>query len=217
MKLDKLWNGLKRIANGDYVLEGDLICDENLEIELDDRLVVKGKIEVKKNITAVKGINAGEGIKAGWGINAGEGINAGCGINAVKGINAGEGIKAGWGINAGEGINAGTFIHCEKRIFAGLSVYNTNENCKKIIECAELQKGEICFGELVIKPNLKPCPFCGNKKVNVESYNEINGKDDDDENESYAVICSVFEGGCGATGGYKDTPEAAFENWNQRT
>ena len=115
MKLDKLWDGLKRIANGDYVLEGNLICEEDLIIELDDRLVVKGKIEVKKS------------------------------------IKAGEGIKAGWGIEAGEGIEAKTFIHSEKRIFAGISVYYTSENCKKQIKCAELRKGEICYGDLIVE------------------------------------------------------------------
>ena len=133
MKLDKLWDGLKRIANGDYVLEGNLICEEDLIIELDDRLVVKGKIEVKKS------------------------IEAGCGIEAGDGIKAGEGIKAGWGIKAGDGIKAGcgieakTFIHSEKRIFAGISVYYTSENCKKQIKCAELRKGEICYGDLIVE------------------------------------------------------------------
>ena len=133
MKLDKLWAGLKQIANGDYVLEGDLICEEDLVIELDDRLFVRGRIEVKKSI------KAGRGIKAGCGIKAGEGIEAGCGI------------KAGWGIEAGEGIKAKTFIHSEKRIFAGVSVYHTSQNCKKTIKCAELRKGEICFGDLIIE------------------------------------------------------------------
>ena len=179
MKLNKMWDGLKRIANGDYVLEGDLICEENLEIELNDRLVVKGKIEVKKNITAVKG------------------------------------IKAGLGINAGEGIKAGTFIHCEKRIFAGISEYHTNENCEKVIECAELQKGEICFGELVIKQKLKPCPFC-RKSDSVAVYSAAEISKDPNELECYAVCCDIEKGGCGATGGYKDTPEEASENWNQR-
>ena len=42
MKIDKLWNGLKRIANGDYVLEGDLISEEAIEIDLDDRFLVRG-------------------------------------------------------------------------------------------------------------------------------------------------------------------------------
>ena len=133
MKLDKLFAGLKRIANGDYVLEGDLICEDNLEIELDDRLVVRGKIEVKKSIIAKLSVIAGWGIKAG------------CGIEAGWGIKAGEGIEAGWGIKAK------TFIHSEKRIFAGVSVYHTSANCKKQIKCAELRKGEICFGDLVIE------------------------------------------------------------------
>ena len=44
MKLDKLWNGLKQIDNGDYVLEGNLISDETIEIDLDNRLVVYGSI-----------------------------------------------------------------------------------------------------------------------------------------------------------------------------
>ncbi len=44
----------------------------------------------------------------------------------------------------------------EKRIFAGVSVYHTSQNCKKTIQCAELRKGEICFGDLTItKPEPK--------------------------------------------------------------
>ena len=74
MKIDKLWNGLKRIANGDYVLEGDLISEEAIEIDLDDRFVVRGCIQTKKGIVVHYGIEAGEGIKAGWGIKAGFGI-----------------------------------------------------------------------------------------------------------------------------------------------
>ena len=50
MKITKDWDKLTRIANGDYVLYGDLICDEDLVVDLDDRLVVKGKVEVKKGI-----------------------------------------------------------------------------------------------------------------------------------------------------------------------
>ena len=64
MKIDKLWNGLKRISNGDYVLEGDLISEETIEIDLDDRFVVNGKVESKKSIIVRCGINAGEGINA---------------------------------------------------------------------------------------------------------------------------------------------------------
>ena len=120
MKLNKEWDGLKQIANGDYVLEGDLISEETIEIELDDRLIVRGKVVSKKY------------------------------IKVQRTLIAGLGIKAGCGIEAGEGIEAGSFIHCEKRIFAGVSVYHTNGNCIKTITCAELRKGEICFGDLVI-------------------------------------------------------------------
>lgn len=35
MKLYELVDVLYRIANGDYVPEGDLICEENLEIQLE--------------------------------------------------------------------------------------------------------------------------------------------------------------------------------------
>ena len=171
MKIDKLFNGLKRIANGDYVLEGDLISEETIEIDLDDRFVVKGKIRAKKSIVVRRGIEAGwgikagcgieagDGIKAGWGIKAGDGIKAGCGIKAGDGIEAGWGIEAGCGIKAGCGIEAGWGIEAEKfidvknRIFAGISVYRTSQNCDKTIRCAELRSGEICYGDLTITEN----------------------------------------------------------------
>ena len=120
MKLTKLWEGLKRIANGDYVLEGDLTSEETIEIDLDDRLIVRGIVESKRSII----------IKCG--------------------------IKAGWGIKAGDGIEAKTFIHSEKRIFAGISLYKTNADCDKTITCAELRKGEICFGDLIITKPEEP-------------------------------------------------------------
>ena len=74
MKIDKLWNGLKRIVNGDYVLEGDLISEETIEIDLDDRFVVRGRIQTEKSIVVRCGIKAGEGIEAGEVIEAGKGI-----------------------------------------------------------------------------------------------------------------------------------------------
>lgn len=63
--------------------------------------------------------------------------------------------------------------------------------------------------------NLKTCPFCGNKNVEICSGAEI----EEDENiaECYAVVCSIHDGGCGATGGYKNTREDAAKNWNNRT
>ena len=111
MKIDKLFNGLKHIANGDYVLEGDLISDETIEIDLDDRLVIKGVIKSGRNIVARCGIEAGDGIEAK------------------------------------------TFINASKRIFAGISLYRTSKDCNKIIRCAELRSGEICYGDLTITEN----------------------------------------------------------------
>lgn len=126
MKIDKLWNGLKRIANGDYVLEGDLISEETIEIDLNDRFVVRGRIQTKKSIVVRCGIEAGDG------------------------------IKAGWGIEAGEGIKAEKFIDVQKRIFAGISVYRTSRDCDKTIRCAELRNGEICYGDLTLTKEGKP-------------------------------------------------------------
>ena len=123
MKINKLFNGLKHIANGDYVLEGDLISEETIEIDLDNRLVIKGTIKSGRNIVARCSI------KAGWG------------------------IKAGGGIEAGDGIEAKTFINASKRIFAGISLYRTSKDCNKIIRCAELRSGEICYGDLTITEN----------------------------------------------------------------
>ena len=147
MKVDKLFNGLKHIANGDYVLEGDLISEETIEIDLDDRLVIKGAIKSGRNIVARWDIKAGDGIKAG------ESIKAGCGIEAGESIKAGCGIEAGWGIEAGDGIEAKTFINASKRIFAGISLYLTSKDCDKTIRCAELRNGEICYGDLTITEN----------------------------------------------------------------
>ena len=120
MKITKDYEGLVRIQNGDYVLEGDLISEDTIEVELDDHLVVRGTISSKKSIFANRTIIAGEGIEAGCGIKAGDGI------------------KAGWGIEAG----------C--RIFAGLSIFQDSNNCIKNITCAELLGGEICYGDLII-------------------------------------------------------------------
>ena len=122
---------LTRDGYGQYILNGDLVCDGCIIIELDSLLFVTGRI------------------KAGWGIEAGYGIKAG------DGIEAGYGIKAGWGIKAGD------YIDVKKRIFAGTSVYRTSSNCDKTIMCSELRSGEIAYGELVItKKEEYACDKC---------------------------------------------------------
>ena len=139
IKITKEYEGLRRVENGDYVIESDLIVDGKLEIELDDRLVVKGKIEAKKSI-----------------------ISQGT-------IIAGDGIKAGCGIEAGDGIKAKTFILCKKRIFAGISIYNTTNDCDKTIRCAVLKEGEIAYGELIIeKQSVKMTIAEIEKKLGIE-------------------------------------------------
>lgn len=187
MIINKLYEGLKRLANGDYVLEGNLRSDEIIEIDLDDRFVILGSVESKKSIIVKLGITAGSG------------------------------ITAGWGITAGSGITAKTFIESGKRIFAGTSVYRDGTNCDKTIRCAELRKGEIAFGDLVIEkpePQLLPCPFCGNTKLFVGTSDDIL---DDGKTNEFAVCCDFSQGGCGASSGFEDTMEEAIEIWNKRT
>ena len=68
MKITKNYPGLTRAENGDYILNGDLISEEGIEIDLDDRLVVTGRIK------------AGLGIKAGAYIDCGKRIFAGTSV-----------------------------------------------------------------------------------------------------------------------------------------
>lgn len=56
------------------------------------------------------------------------------------------------------------------------------------------------------KSVIKPCPFCGQER---SVYMLKEGKD-------YAVICDFNWGGCGACGGYRETPKDAAEAWNKR-
>ena len=121
MRIDESFVGLSKNENGIYIFDGDLICDDDIEIVLPNLLLVSGSILSKKSI------NAGCGIKAGRGIVAGERIEAG------------RGIVAGWGIEAGRGIEA------KHSISAG--VFATFAN--KII-CASI-KGVVCTGEVVIR------------------------------------------------------------------
>jgi len=147
MKITKDYKGLERQENGDYILIGDLISDENIEIDLDDWLRVTGRIESKKTIITKKTLVSGCDIKAGCG------IEAGCGIKAGDGIEAGCDIKAGYGIEAGCGIKAGLSIICKwisskLRIFAGLCIWRQPTEEETTITCEEVKEGTIAFGKL---------------------------------------------------------------------
>ena len=69
--------------------------------------------------------------------------------------------------------------------------------------------------------NLKPCPFCGKTEIIVLDANEISELDRDSElwadGPTFAAVCDFNKGGCGATGGYRETVTEASETWNRRT
>lgn len=70
-------------------------------------------------------------------------------------------------------------------------------------------------GEKKIK--IKPCPFC-NASETVQCLPEsiISGNADEDTPDYFAVNCNFNLGGCGATGGYRETEEEAIKAWNNR-
>ena len=80
MKVNKEFEGLLRQKNGDYVLKGNLISDETIEIDLDDRLLVRGSVISKMSIKVGRTLIAGEGIEAGSFLNVGKRIFAGTSV-----------------------------------------------------------------------------------------------------------------------------------------
>lgn len=77
MRIDESFVGLSKNENGIYIFDGDLICDDDIEIVLPNLLLVSGSILSKKSINAGCGIKAGCGIVAGRGIVAKHSISAG--------------------------------------------------------------------------------------------------------------------------------------------
>jgi hypothetical protein len=144
MKIDKKYKGLKNVG-WRYELDGDLITDEHLEIDLDMGLFVKGSIE------AGEYIKAGGSIKAGWSIEAGEYIEAGGSIKAGWYIKAGGYIKGEKGISAGLSIKCKT-LNIALNIFAGVCTWEDIKKDDLLITCEELQNGTIRHGELNILP-----------------------------------------------------------------
>lgn len=67
---------------------------------------------------------------------------------------------------------------------------------------------------------LKPCPFCGNGKIEILTDNEINGLDDFNSNYNehpyFLACCSTYVNGCGATGGEGKSVQEAIDKWNRR-
>ena len=126
MKITKDYSGLKDIGWA-YGLQGDLISEETIEIELDKYLYVTGNIKSKFSIIAKDG----------------------CGIKAGGGIEAGLGIEAGWGIEAGLSIICTQEIKCPLRIFAGLCTWQIPSEEETYI-IAQKIIGQVCYGIPVI-------------------------------------------------------------------
>ena len=63
---------------------------------------------------------------------------------------------------------------------------------------------------------LKPCPFCGKSLAELGTAAEIDMDTEPGADNERAVVCDYNAGGCGATSGYRNTPEAAVEAWNRR-
>lgn len=60
---------------------------------------------------------------------------------------------------------------------------------------------------------IKPCPFCGNKEVELVS--ESHGMHFE-LGTGYIVRCNFMKGGCGARSGSRTTKEEALNAWNER-
>jgi len=63
---------------------------------------------------------------------------------------------------------------------------------------------------------LKKCPFCGKTNIYIAPDWELEGKDPDDGTGYFAAVCNYQNGGCGASGGYRETKEEAIAAWNNR-
>lgn len=61
---------------------------------------------------------------------------------------------------------------------------------------------------------LQRCPFCGMSVAEIWKQSDAyEGKVDP---ERYTIVCSFYEGGCGATCGFHDTINDAVKRWNVR-
>ena len=62
------------------------------------------------------------------------------------------------------------------------------------------------------KPELLPCPFCGNDDIRIMSAWAISEQSPND----YAAHCSLLIDGCGATGRFSRERLVVVTSWNRR-
>lgn len=68
---------------------------------------------------------------------------------------------------------------------------------------------------------LKPCPFCGGTKIEIDTIANSEYTDETDPAyeyncEHYGVYCNFNKGGCGTNIAHFDSPDEAAEAWNGR-
>lgn len=72
----------------------------------------------------------------------------------------------------------------------------------------------------MLKSNLKPCPFCGNRTApEVISLAELDSVEGNDWYDShFTVVCSLYSGGCGASVNMNNNSrQEAADAWNRRS
>ena len=76
-------------------------------------------------------------------------------------------------------------------------------------ELVKRADGQLIFEYKPKADTLLPCPFCGNKNLEIaETWNgNYHGK---------VVNCNYLDGGCGANSGSRETEAEAIEAWNRR-
>lgn len=116
MRIDYYTRGVKKDARG-YVYQGDLVCNEDLEIFLDEPLSIVGALTVTGNVHSKKSITVARDIKVGGEFEVADGL-----IRCWRSITTGSSLKATQSITADQGIETGASI------MAGGKVKTAHEN-----------------------------------------------------------------------------------------
>lgn len=80
----------------------------------------------------------------------------------------------------------------------------------------KLKSGLIEKEETMPVPELKRCPFCGQKVAELIDTVGMYGDDTSQIRDMYTVVCNTEKGGCGATAGWRFHEEDAVKAWNER-
>jgi cytoskeletal protein CcmA (bactofilin family) len=146
MKLNEQCEMLTNDGYG-YVLCGDLIAEEDIEIDIYPCLIVKGNVRTSKSIHATGGLIA-EGD-----ITAGREIIVCRELEALGSIEAGWDIKAEWEIKAGGHIKTRCDIYAEDSILAEGEIEACEIETYGDIECSQIKASSIValYGSVTIK------------------------------------------------------------------